>query len=154
MPAYVPEDVTSRRTRLTTAALALVLTAGCGNTTTPEAETEATTGPSSVPTTTDTAPAKAYTVEQLATELGCTPQFQGKTKDFRQATCAAEGTNFVLLDFETAEGQRAWLDTAIMYGGIYLSGERWVLSGESKQYMEDLRTTLGGTIEESPGQGS
>ncbi|HEX6358147.1 hypothetical protein [Actinophytocola sp.] len=99
---------------------------------------------------TPSVPAKPYTVEELAATVGCTPEFQGKTLDFRQAVCNSPTEDYVLLDFATAEGMRAWLDTAMLYGGTYLVGERWLLSSRAKETMETLSTTLGGVVEESP----
>lgn len=36
-----------------------------------------------------------------------------------------------------------------MYGGVYLVGNRWVLSAEPRSAMEAAREKLGGTIEET-----
>ena len=95
-------------------------------------------------------PTKRYTVQQLADAVGCTPKSAGKTKDFRQAGCVKGEDSFVFLDFDTAQGQQDWLRYATLYGGVYLVGDRWVLSGKSKEYMESLRDKLGGTIQEKP----
>ncbi|MFI8320352.1 hypothetical protein [Streptomyces sp. NPDC085529] len=94
------------------------------------------------------------TVQQLASAVGCTAEITTKAADYRQATCKTEQADYVLVDFDTAEGQRAWLDYAEMYGGIYLVGDRWALSAKSKEYMESLRATLGGTVEERGAFGS
>jgi hypothetical protein len=94
-------------------------------------------------------PAKAYTVEQLAAEVGCEPEFQGTASDFRQAGCTAGDKKYVLLDFTSEDKQRAWLDDALPYGGTYLVGERWIMSGSSPRSMEELRGKVGGTLESS-----
>ncbi|MFJ3855759.1 hypothetical protein ACIPRL_05995 [Streptomyces sp. NPDC090085] len=94
------------------------------------------------------------TVEQLASAVGCTAEITSQASDYRQATCRSAQADHVLLDFDTAEGQRAWLDYAQMYGGVYLVGDRWALSAKSKEYMESLRATLGGTVEERGPVGS
>lgn len=99
-------------------------------------------------------PAHAWTVQQLAAAMGCQAAPTVEGADFRQATCTAAGAQFVLLDFDTAKGQRDWLDYAKPYGGVYLVGDRWVLSGESKEYLQTLQATLGGTIEEDSTHGS
>lgn len=108
----------------------------------------------SAPTTSTTpspaVPAKAYTVEELAAAVGCTPEFQGKLKDYRKAVCDSGTEDYLLFDFQTAEGQQAWLDTALLYGGVYLVGDRWILSSRARETMDKLSTTLGGTVEESP----
>ncbi|HEY0454661.1 hypothetical protein [Actinophytocola sp.] len=93
-------------------------------------------------------PARPMTVRQLAAAMGCTAKLGGKAADFRQATCTVAGSPLVLLDFDTAEGQRAWLEMSQMYGGVYLVGERWALSGRSKEYLEELSGRLGGDVEE------
>jgi hypothetical protein len=131
------------------------LTTACGTADDPASAQETPrTRPSAPPVTTTSqtpsVPTKAYTVEELAATVGCTPQFQGKLKDFRQAVCRTATEDFVLLDFQTEEGQRAWLDTAMLYGGVYLVGDRWLLSSRTRETMDELSTTLGGTIEESP----
>jgi hypothetical protein len=54
----------------------------------------------------------------------------------------------VFLDFDTTAGQRAWLDHAQQYGGVYLVGNRWLLSAKSAAYMETLRAKFGGSVED------
>jgi hypothetical protein len=94
------------------------------------------------------------TVRQLAAFVGCTAKITSKAADYREATCKISGVEYVFLDFDTAAGQRAWLDYAEMYGGVYLSGNRWALSAKSKAYMETLAAKLGGTVEEQGPYGS
>ncbi|WP_328967490.1 hypothetical protein [Streptomyces sp. NBC_00239] len=84
----------------------------------------------------------------MASAVGCTAEITLKAADYRQATCKTAQADYVFVDFDTAEGQRAWLDYAQLYGGVYLVGDRWALSAKSKEYMESLRATLGGTVEE------
>ncbi len=128
-----------------------VLLSGCGGTDAapPEKEPEQATT-----TTTSSKPAPRHTVEQLASKLGCTPKFRGPTKGFRQASCMKDGEPVLLFDFETAEGQHTWLDNAISFGGVYLVGDRWALSGVSEEYMESLSKTFGGTVEDKKTYGS
>lgn len=98
-------------------------------------------------------PSERLTVSQLAATLGCAAKVAGKAADFRQATCTAAGARFVLLDFDTAKAQRDWLDEAVPYGGVYLVGDRWALSGESALYLRNLQVTLGGAIEDGASHG-
>ncbi|MGB3441755.1 MAG: hypothetical protein WBA97_23670 [Actinophytocola sp.] len=93
---------------------------------------------------------RAYTVEELAEKVGCTPEFQGRTSDFRQAACATDATRYMLLDFTTDEKKRTWLDTALIYGATYLVGERWALTSIEVADMERLRGEIGGSLEGDP----
>ncbi|MCX5270082.1 hypothetical protein [Streptomyces virginiae] len=134
--------------RLALSAVCALLIAGCAGDAEPDAEAAAESaaiGPSPSPSA---ATAPSMTVQQLASAVGCTAEIQSKAADYRQATCKNEQADYVLVDFDTVEGQRAWLDYAEMYGGIYLVGDRWALSAKSKEYMESLRAKLGGTVEE------
>lgn len=144
-----------RRRMLPILAAAALLIGGCGSTASDEpaiAEPNATPRPTTQPST-SSKPAQALTVQQLADALGCQATLAGKAADFRQATCIAAGAQFVLLDFDTVKSQRDWLDLAVSYGGVYLVGDRWALSGKSKEYLQTLQTTLGGTIEENGAHG-
>jgi hypothetical protein len=103
-------------------------------------------GSGEAPATTSSLPSKPLTWRQLAHTVGCRATPQGRAADFRQAACVKDGDSFVFLDFDTAKGQRDWLEYAVVYGGIYLVGDRWVLSGRSREYMESLRQELGGDV--------
>ncbi|MCT2586934.1 hypothetical protein [Actinophytocola gossypii] len=101
------------------------------------------------PRTTNSMPSEFHTWRELADTVGCTARLQGRADDFRHAACVKDGDTIVFLDFDSVEGQRDWLDSGLLYGGVYLVGERWVLSGRSREYMESLRPELGGDIEEA-----
>ena len=94
-------------------------------------------------------PAEVMTVDQLAAEVGCTPSSPQKGADFRQAFCHTAGTDLVLLDFDTAKGQREWVDLSKDYGGVYLVGNRWTVSGNDRDYILALQARLGGAIEQN-----
>ena len=134
--------------RLAPLLVAVLALGGCGAGEAPDEAGQSVSASTTTTTARKTLPTKAYTVQQLGAALECEPQLVGKTKDFRQANCAAADSRYVLLDFDTAAGQRAWLDTAFMYGGVYLVGERWVLAAETEGRLETLQETLGGTIED------
>ncbi|WP_416984302.1 hypothetical protein [Streptomyces sp. T028] len=125
---------------------AALLLAGCGGGSGDGGEERAAASKNAVPT------ARPMTLEALGKAVGCTtaPEEAGKTLDFRQGVCESADAEFVLLTFDAAEGQRGWLDTAMIYGGVYLVGNRWVLSADPRSEMERLRGELGGEIEESP----
>jgi hypothetical protein len=99
-------------------------------------------------------PTKPYTVEELATKIGCTPDFQGTTTDFRQAMCKTGKDKYLLLDFVTDKGQKDWYENAILYGGSYLVGERWILTSTSEKQMVTLQDKLGGKIEQDESMGA
>lgn len=117
-----------------------------------KADAKAETGGNAARPSTSPAP-KAARVEQLASAAGCEPEFTTKVDDYRQAVCKNAKGKFVFLDFVTAKGQRDWLETAQMYGGVYLVGNRWVLSSSPRKNMERLRERFGGTIEEGTSYG-
>ncbi|ASQ98599.1 hypothetical protein [Streptomyces sp. 11-1-2] len=130
---------------------ALLTVAGCGGGD-GKADAKAETGGNAARPSASPAP-KAARVEQLASAAGCEPQFTTKVDDYRQAVCKTVKGKFVFLDFVTAKGQRDWLETAQMYGGVYLVGNRWVLSSSPRKNMERLREEFGGTIEEETSYG-
>jgi hypothetical protein len=123
------------------AAAALVL-AGCGS----GGDAEPASAPRS---DTPAASSRTYTVEELAAAVGCKPELAGKAKDLRQASCTSGGDNFVFLQFDKLAGEEDWLEYATAYGGTYLAGDRWVLSGRSEEYLRELQKELGGEIRKS-----
>jgi hypothetical protein len=131
----------TRRLLVLVTALCALVVAGCSvpAQTAPVATTKSWPAPK---------PTKAYTVEELASTIGCTPEFQGKAADFRQAACQVGDTKYMLLDFVTTEGQDAWFEYAILYGSPYLVGERWILTSSSEEQMVKLQDELGGKIEQ------
>ncbi|HET9143935.1 hypothetical protein [Actinophytocola sp.] len=96
----------------------------------------------------NTMPSEPMTVEALATAVGCQTSSPQHGSDFRQANCSGTGEKLVLLDFDTAKGQREWVDMSKAYGGVYLVGNRWTVSGNSRDYMLALQARLGGAIEQ------
>ncbi|MDH6629673.1 hypothetical protein M2271_007511 [Streptomyces sp. LBL] len=124
---------------------AALLLAGCAGASTEERVDHKQTVPS----------AKPMTLEKLAAAVDCgKPKVPGKTLDYRQGMCKSGSAEYVLLTFDTAKGQREWLDVAQMYGGVYLVGSRWVLSATPRSAMEAARAKLGGTIEEGRSSGA
>ncbi|MEU9996457.1 hypothetical protein [Streptomyces sp. NPDC050848] len=95
------------------------------------------------------------TLEQIAERAGCAPDIQTDAAELRQAKCATgagEGT-YVLTTFATDRGQREWLNQAKDYGGSYLVGRRWAVSGEAGT-VERVRERLGGRIETTEPHGT
>jgi hypothetical protein len=130
---------------------AVITAAGCGAAAPaedprprPTSEAPPTSGSTAAP---GAGQSQRLTVDQMAASVGCVPEPMVKAADFRQVRCDAPDGKLVLLDFDTAEGQRAWLETAQLYGGVYLVGDRWLLSADTVEYMETLRGQFGGSIE-------
>jgi hypothetical protein len=92
-------------------------------------------------------PSKPMSVQQIAKELGCEVKLAGKFADYRQTPCEFGGKKFILVDFDTDEGAREWLEGSKSYGGYYLVGTRWVVSGNYLRDLSPLQDTLGGKIE-------
>lgn len=141
-------------TRCVLAVAAVALAGACGlNPTSGDGTTPAGHHGTTVPTTststrdTPSLPTRYFTVQELAATVGCEATVEGRAADFRQATCTMSGDKFTFVDFDTDTGQREWLDYATAYGGVYLVGERWALTGKSADYLETLLPTLGGKIE-------
>ncbi|MET9800721.1 hypothetical protein [Streptomyces sp. NPDC006368] len=98
--------------------------------------------------TADAAPPTATgTLEQLAAKAACEPNVSTDAKELRQANCETEdGRKYVLTTFATDRGQREWINEANDYGGTYLVGRKWVVSGDEK-VVTALRGRLGGAVE-------
>lgn len=97
------------------------------------------------------APAKAPeeargSLEQIAERAGCAPDLQTDAAELRQANCATDDGTYVLTTFATDRGQREWLNQAKDYGGSYLVGRKWTVSGEAGT-VEKVRERLGGQVE-------
>jgi hypothetical protein len=93
-------------------------------------------------------PSKPMTVQQLASGIGCTGKLAGKFSDYRQAACEFKGRKLILLDFDTAKGLDDFLDLSKSYGGVYLVGERWVVTGNTLAEISPLQDKFGGKIEQ------
>ncbi|WP_406860546.1 hypothetical protein [Streptomyces solicamelliae] len=86
-------------------------------------------------------------LEQLAERARCAkPDVRADTAELRQASCATDDGTYVLLTFATDRGQREWINQAKDYGGSYLVGRRWVVSGD-EDTVTAVRGRLGGTVE-------
>jgi hypothetical protein len=93
-------------------------------------------------------PSKPMTVLQLAGSLGCKPQLGGKFSDYRLASCEYKGKKMVFTDFDTDEGQSIFLENSKDYGGVYLVGDRWIVTGNSLAEISPLQDKFGGKIEQ------
>ncbi|MFD9868005.1 hypothetical protein ACFXI8_29735 [Streptomyces niveus] len=124
----------TERPRLALAVLALALLSGCG------------ANDDEAPKTPKTA---TGSLEQLAEQAECDPNVQTDAEELRQANCRTDDGRYILTTFATDRGLREWINEANDYGGSYLVGRKWVVSGDAK-VVETLRGRLGGSVETAP----
>ncbi|GII65555.1 hypothetical protein Skr01_56400 [Sphaerisporangium krabiense] len=60
--------------------------------------------------------------------------------------CGTGTGQYTVTTFSTDEGRDAWLAEARKWGGAYLVGARWVISGNDTEMLESFRATLGGGV--------
>ncbi|MGE7384519.1 hypothetical protein ACQKM2_03305 [Streptomyces sp. NPDC004126] len=87
------------------------------------------------------------TVEELASALGCTAESITEADELRQGACTTGQGAYRLTTFAAEEGLRSWLAETRVYGGVYLVGNRWVVTAPSPEALTALRERLGGTLE-------
>jgi hypothetical protein len=93
-------------------------------------------------------PSKPMTVQQIARALGCDAKLAGKFADYRLASCEYQGRNLVMAEFDNEKNQTDWLELSKDYGGVYLVGERWVMTGNTLAEMSPLQDKFGGKLEQ------
>ncbi|MFD5424627.1 hypothetical protein [Streptomyces sp. NPDC127084] len=91
-------------------------------------------------------------LEELAAKVSCKPNVSTDAKEIRQANCETKDGAYVLSTFATDRGQREWINEANDYGGAYLVGRKWVVSGDEK-VVTALRDRLGGDVETGASHG-
>lgn len=96
-------------------------------------------------------PSAPEPLDRIAAALGCSPEVTVDAQEVREGACAVEGRAFRMATFSTAEGRAAWLAESRQYGGTYLVGERWIITGPSADALTPARATLGGTLDSAPG---
>ncbi|GCB43823.1 lipoprotein [Streptomyces sp. NL15-2K] len=95
------------------------------------------------------APAK---VEVIAGLTGCKVKIRVEAEELREGVCHTKKGDYLITTFPQEKYQKTWLESAAVYGGKYLVGSRWVVSGQPKM-LEQFRPTLGGTIQQMRGIG-
>ncbi|MBT2450582.1 hypothetical protein J7F03_26600 [Streptomyces sp. ISL-43] len=126
--------------------LASLLCGGCGSGARPS--------PAAAPDPAATPAATPAPLDPLATALGCTPEVTVDAQEVREGACEVGAQAFRLATFATAEGRAAWLAESRQYGGAYLVGDRWIVTGPSPADLTPLQATLGGTLDSPPSHGS
>ncbi|MEU9037489.1 hypothetical protein AB0D45_21670 [Streptomyces sp. NPDC048352] len=96
-------------------------------------------------------PAKTATVEELAAALGCSAEVSMQADELRQGACATGQGAYRMTTFAAEQGLRSWLAETRVYGGVYLVGDRWVVTAQSADALTALRERLGGTLENGSG---
>jgi hypothetical protein len=95
------------------------------------------------------APAK---VEVIASLTGCKPKIRIEADELRQGVCHTKEVDYLITTFPEEKYTRAWLDSAAVYGGKYLVGERWIVSAKPEM-LEGFRDKIGGTVRQLRGAG-
>lgn len=96
---------------------------------------------------TATRAAKPATLQQIAKAIGCEAEVTVDADELREGACTTKQGAYRMATFAADEGQRAWLTESQDYGGIYLVGNRWVVTAQTADSLSSLRGNLGGTIE-------
>ncbi|OKH99144.1 hypothetical protein A6A06_26570 [Streptomyces sp. CB02923] len=107
-------------------------------------------GPS---TTSPAQPAQPASMARIASALGCRADVIIEAQELREGGCTTGAGVFRILTFSSDGKKRAWLTEAQAYGGTYLVGTRWSVTGPSRSALLPLRRALGGTIESGTGHG-
>ncbi|WP_404953834.1 hypothetical protein [Streptomyces sp. 147326] len=95
-------------------------------------------------------PASAHqtSIEEIATAIGCTAEVSVEADELRQGGCeTGPGGPYRMVTFAAEQGLRSWLAEARNYGGIYLVGDRWIVTARSEDALAVVRGRLGGSLE-------
>ncbi|PWK74373.1 hypothetical protein BCL76_101101 [Streptomyces sp. CG 926] len=93
------------------------------------------------------AAAPGTSLEQIATAIGCTAEVNVEAEELRQGGCQAGEVVYRMVTFAAESGLHSWLTEARMYGGLYLVGDRWVVTTAKEEALTALRGRLGGSLE-------
>ncbi|MFD7785826.1 hypothetical protein ACFV4Q_22440 [Streptomyces nojiriensis] len=125
--------------------LTALLCGGCSSKAAAQHTSAAAPSPSATAATAAAAPGTS--LEQIATAIGCSAEVNVEVEELRQGGCQAGQAVYRMVTFTTEQGLRAWLTEARMYGGVYLVGDRWVVTTPSEESLTALRGRLGGSLE-------
>jgi len=90
------------------------------------------------------APAK---VEVIAKLTGCEVTIRTDAAELREGVCHTADGDYLITTFPQEKYKLIWLDSAAVYGGRYLVGNKWVITAPPK-LQESLRQKVGGTFED------
>ncbi|MEU9083541.1 hypothetical protein [Streptomyces sp. NPDC048357] len=139
-------DRRTRRTgppRATLAALCLtaLLCGGCG-------AGQAATHSTSASAEQSSDSPRGTSIEEIAAAIGCTAEVSVEADELRQGGCeTGAGGPYRIVTFAAEQGLRSWLTEARMYGGLYLVGDRWVVTAGTEDALAVVRGRLGGALE-------
>ncbi|MGW6707243.1 hypothetical protein ACWGDE_20445 [Streptomyces sp. NPDC054956] len=125
--------------------LASLFCGGCG--------TGAGPSPAAAPVGSAAPAAAPAPLDRLAAAIGCLPEVTVDAQELREGACEAGSRSFRLVTFAAAEGRAAWLAESRQYGGAYLVGDLWIVTGPSPDALSPLRAALGGTLDAPPSHG-
>ncbi|MFK0124695.1 hypothetical protein ACIQSP_15425 [Streptomyces nigra] len=139
----------NRRAALAAGLAPLLLATACGGGDSGSAA--ASSGPPKVSATEAgvVAPAK---IEVIAGLTGCKVKIRTEADELREGVCRTKQGDYLVTTFPEEKLKRTWLESASVYGGTYLVGTRWVVSGKPA-VLERLRPRIGGTMEQLRGIG-
>ncbi|MEY2226407.1 MULTISPECIES: hypothetical protein [Streptomyces] len=143
-------DRRTRRIRPSLPALAAVCVAAllCGGCSSKAAAQHTSAEASQTP-----AAAPGTSLEQIATAIGCTAEVNVEAEELRQGGCQAGQVVYRMVTFAAEKGLHSWLTEARMYGGLYLVGDRWVVTAPTEEALTALRGRLGGSLETGDSHG-
>ncbi|MER6186294.1 hypothetical protein [Streptomyces sp. NPDC001652] len=124
----------------------LTLTTGCGAGS-DASKVSSATKVTAAPSAGVVAPAK---VEVIAGLLGCKVKIRTDADELREGVCHGKDGDFLITTFPEERFKLTWLDAASIYGGKYLVGTRWVVSGP-EALLKKFRPELGGNIQQLQG---
>ncbi|MFD3762483.1 hypothetical protein [Streptomyces sp. NPDC058622] len=87
------------------------------------------------------------TIEEIAAAIGCAAEVSVQAEELRQGGCESTQGPFRIATFAAERGLRSWLTEAQAYGGLYLVGDRWVVTAQSADALGGLRGRIGGSLE-------
>lgn len=90
------------------------------------------------------------TRDDLAEAVGCdsevSPSQVGEAYVREAGFCRVDGSEVQVFTFRADFAQERWTELALAFGGLYLIGDGWAVSGE-RSTLEAVQAEIGGEIE-------